>query len=554
MIGNSGFDKAEAAAVDISDNFWLGGSYEGTVDFDPGPGISILTSTNFLESFLASYDRFGEFRFAVTLPGFQVADMDTDSSGNLYVCGYHSGNIDADPGPGTDILPAYGQNDIFVLSFDPTGNYRWGRSYGSPAGDEATSVRVDQNGGIILAGLYFLTSVFDPADTTKNLTAVGGTDAFVASISGTGALNWVNSIGGTGFDDNPIGIPTRDAGGENVGLIYSYTDSFEVSINGTPTKFISEGEADIALVKYNSLGEVVWALSYGGIGRDTPVDMIADSSGNLYQTGNFNDSMQVDNSGGSRILTSRGLSDIFLISHTPTGLFQAATSAGGIDHDMPTKLTIKRAFPSSVILTGQFTDNIEFDDEIDSNGQVQSTFPRTSEGFIDVFVGAYNLALTGILKVEQFGGLEGDVGAKSYLAGAEDFLLTIGRSAGQIVLVDSSCDITESHTASGIFDNWVQRSKLDLSLGTSVGPDLSVQLFRLFPNPARNEIRIEINDPATDLLTIRVFNLQGQMLMEKQIAPRHQYELDIQHLPTGLYLLQVAGLDRHTYSERFVKE
>ncbi|MGZ6554756.1 MAG: hypothetical protein ACXVDV_19355, partial [Bacteroidia bacterium] len=46
-----------------------------------------------------------------------------DGSGNVYVLGHFNGTYDFDPGPGTDSLTSTGSNDIFILKLDPSGNF-----------------------------------------------------------------------------------------------------------------------------------------------------------------------------------------------------------------------------------------------------------------------------------------------------------------------------------------------------------------------------------------------------------------------------------------------
>ena len=58
-----------------------------------------------------------------------------DPAGNLYIVGIFEGSIDIDPGPDQTVLTSagidpIGASDTFVASYTPTGALRWGFSYG----------------------------------------------------------------------------------------------------------------------------------------------------------------------------------------------------------------------------------------------------------------------------------------------------------------------------------------------------------------------------------------------------------------------------------------
>ena len=63
QIGGSGDDSINAMAVDSSGNVYLAGSFQGTVDFDLGDGLSTLTSAGGNDAFVAKYSPSGAIWF-----------------------------------------------------------------------------------------------------------------------------------------------------------------------------------------------------------------------------------------------------------------------------------------------------------------------------------------------------------------------------------------------------------------------------------------------------------------------------------------------------------
>ncbi|RPI86649.1 MAG: hypothetical protein EHM40_23555, partial [Chloroflexi bacterium] len=99
-------------------NLYITGDFSGTVDFDPGPGISNLTSAGFGDIFISKLDGDGNFIWATNLGGISsdLADgIALDNSGNLYLSGFFSDTVDFDPGAGTSTLTSGGSGDPFIL-------------------------------------------------------------------------------------------------------------------------------------------------------------------------------------------------------------------------------------------------------------------------------------------------------------------------------------------------------------------------------------------------------------------------------------------------------
>lgn len=81
--------------------------------------------------------------------------------------------------------------------------------------------------------------------------------------------------------------------------------------------------------------------------------------------------------------------------------------------------------------------------------------------------------------------------------------------------------------------------------------------FRLFPNPANQEVQISIVPPITETLEIRIFNVLGQLLLQASI-PKGQTNVSIslQDIPSGIYqyILTTDGFERIFRSGSLIRE
>ncbi len=73
--------------------------------------------------------------------------------------------------------------------------------------------------------------------------------------------------------------------------------------------------------------------------------------------------------------------------------------------------------------------------------------------------------------------------------------------------------------------------------------------FSLYPNPASGMVNVRL---AADAKTVTLFNLLGQTMMQQPVSANNMV-LDVNHLPAGIYLVQVAG-HSGTATQRLVVE
>lgn len=112
--------------------------------------------------------------------------------------------------------------------------------------------------------------------------------------------------------------------------------------------------------------------------------------------------------------------------------------------------------------------------------------------------------------------------------------------------------IPPSFTESAMVIDYVRVYQLDV---TSVAETAAPKPLRVYPNPAREQLHIELPAWSEQSVTLRLLNAQGQLLRsEERLVTGSSTQLEeLGSLPAGLYLLQLeAGGQR--YFARFVRE
>ena len=81
--------------------------------------------------------------------------------------------------------------------------------------------------------------------------------------------------------------------------------------------------------------------------------------------------------------------------------------------------------------------------------------------------------------------------------------------------------------------------------------------FRLFPNPAREQVNMRLKGYRNSEITCSIIDMQGKILFEKQIlVGKHEFSfsliLDQNQFPNGLYFLRVKADNRNTQKRKLI--
>lgn len=219
--GSSGADLGLSMALNAEENIWITGSFEGTVDFDPGTGSSPLTSAGAWDIFVTKRSADGELVWAGRMGGVENFDtgydITVDAEGNAIVTGSFFGSGDFDPGAGVHTLTAssLGSDEVFVQKLSPAGEFLWAKALGGEGADLGYGVGVTSDGRLLLTGFFSGTADMDPDPTAVFELTTGSSnffDAFLCELDPDGAFLGASQFAGAGsIATQPIAIGPDDA-------------------------------------------------------------------------------------------------------------------------------------------------------------------------------------------------------------------------------------------------------------------------------------------------------------------------------------------------------
>jgi len=405
-FGSNEDDRGQSITLDASGNMYLTGYFSGTVDFDPGAGVTNLSSSFGYEIFIIKLDASGNLIWAKKMGddfGYDYGrGIAVDASGNVYTTGQFNGPAaDFDPGAATfNLVSNNNSDDVFISKLDASGNFVWAVAFGSPDFDRGTSIGVDASGNVYTTGFFSTTADFDPGAGTTNLTSAGSSDAFISKLNSAGTFVWAKRIGGTSGDvSNDLAL---DASG-NVHTIGYFWGTVDFDPNAGTANLTAAGNADIFVSKLDASGNYVWAKNMGSATFDNGNSIALDASGNVYTTGGFSGTADFDPGAGTSNLTSAGSADIFVSKLTSSGDFVTAVNMGGTSSEGGNQIVVDGSF--NIYITGDLQGTADFDPGA-------GTSNLTSNGGIDIHIeklsqpGALPVFLTNVKAYENNGGVQ----------------------------------------------------------------------------------------------------------------------------------------------------
>ena len=94
-------------------------------------------------------------------------------------------------------------------------------------------------------------------------------------------------------------------------------------------------------------------------------------------------------------------------------------------------------------------------------------------------------------------------------------------------------------------------TEMAFPISTSLDENLQISKINIFPNPAHDQIQIDLTGLNLKNGLISLFNTSGQLLMQRKTNAYPTMEIEVCSFPPGIYLLKVQD-DRNQFSRKFI--
>jgi len=347
--------EGRAIAVDAVGNVFIAGLVQGIVDL--GGGTRIVRGA-VRGVFVLSLDRMGNYRWDHVFDADaqrSTLGVTTDDAGNVYVTGDFARATDFGGGPRISA----GRQDIFVLSLDSRGAFRWDHTYGAELIDTGASIAVSASGTVFVTGRFQNAVDFGSGLRTS---ATPSFNIFVLALDSDGTHLWDRTVGGTHHDEGTA-VAADTSGGALVTGRFNDT----VDFGGGPRTVLGMWQAFILALGPD--GTYRWDRHFEGGSRSWGRTIAVGPAGNVYAAGSIDG--PYDLGGGER--ASAGNDDIFVLGLDADGSHLWDRVFGSPANDEGLAIAVTGG--TDMVVTGQLAGTLDF-----GGG------PHTPSGFTDGFL------------------------------------------------------------------------------------------------------------------------------------------------------------------------
>ena len=308
-------------AIDGSGNLYVTGNiYSIPVQFE----TVNINSGYWNKHFMAKYDANGNFQWidlidAGVNTNFGGTAISTDVNGDInlsivYNGTFTTGGTTYTSGPGSSVLQA---------NYDGNGNINWTSQVDFVSNQfghmSVTDNATDANGDIYIVGNFF-DGQFAIGNDTLTAPNIDSAYYYIMKCDANGTFQWGDAAMGIGYQAPSGGVTVGGSGDVYVAGVFNDSATFGNTLLTTPSG------PDYFLLKYDPLGNLLWATQSGSTGEKTPSQVISNVNDEVYITGSYKQGFTL----GGTTLTNPTITtnNVFILKYDPSGNPVWAQQAG----------------------------------------------------------------------------------------------------------------------------------------------------------------------------------------------------------------------------------
>lgn len=286
QLGCSGATFGNSLVADSTGNVFISGWTMCGLD-----GNALIGS---MDSFITKYNSEGVKQWTKQIGGATFGtdnwSLSTDSTGNIFSCGFTHGNLD-----GNTLI---GGTDFYVTKYNASGIKQWTKTLGvSGSFTYCTSCASDTSGNV------FITGTVNAGLDGNSL--IGTNDTFITKYNSSGVKQWTKQLGATGAETFGYDLGVDSSGNAII------TGFVGAGLDGNTLT----GTRDYFITKYNTSGVKQWTQQLGVASvQTTGTSVSIDSADNIFVSGYSYGAFT------GNIIT--GVADLFVSKHNANGVLQ----------------------------------------------------------------------------------------------------------------------------------------------------------------------------------------------------------------------------------------
>lgn len=582
----------QSITLDDSSNIYVVGTFNGTVDFDYGPGVESVTSTGY-GIFILKLDSAGNFIWVKDLGTTgatqRIGDVKFDSDGFIYTIGYHLGDFEVDPGPN---VVNFTGNGGFLLKLDLNGNFVSASQF---KGDSISngyaytnSLAIDSLHNVYVTGIFGGTVDFDPGSNMYNLSSNGDRDCFVVKINSLGGFEWAKAFGGRRREASKwINLDPFDG----VYIGGGFFDTVDFDTGPGVQNAISKGEDDIFILKLDTAGNFNWVRTFGSASFEYASSISTDGAGNSYTIGRYSGTIDFDPGLGIHSLIPDSVAQLFVLKLDSAGDFVWANRFEGTIFQEG--YCIYTNYDSDdILIGGNYRGFIDFDPGIDTALFIA---PKVKENFLlKLSQCTIRYGIDSISACNSYTWIDGITYTSNN--NTATYLLSNGSSTGCDSIVKLNLTITKvdantrlqgstiKANAQGVTYQWLDCADnykpiigetndsfipqvnglyaVEISSNSCVDTSVCVLIdmlnsienpnlesFKIYPNPNNGFVNIDIE--GITILTIKVYSSTGKLVYDSKGINKEKYSFAMDVDP-GVYIIEMVTNESQYYKRLIV--